>query len=109
MDKRKQIYTTIDGPDIPLPRVWSSFIAWEKNKADLARSLSKTIMQKGVALPASFEVVTGGGFTNASGARSTGRQIVRLQGNHEEAHTRRILRSSEAVSEDDEKLSSTPV
>ena len=76
--KRKPIRKTIDGPDVPLPQVWSSFIALEENKADLARFLSEAIMQKGVDLPASFELVTGGGFSNTTEARSARRQTVRL-------------------------------
>ena len=68
--------------------MWSSFIASEDNKADLARFLSKTIVQKGQDLPAGHELVTGGGFSDATEAKSTRRQTVKLHGNHEEADTR---------------------
>ena len=93
MGTRKLIRKTIDGTDIPLAQVWSSFTALEENKADLARFLCEAIMQKGVDLSTSFELVTGGGFSNATEARSTRSQTVRLQGNHEEADTRLILHS----------------
>ena len=55
-------------------------------------------MHKGVKLPASYESVAGGGFFNATEAKSTRKQTVRLQGYHEEAYTRLILHSCEAVS-----------
>lgn len=76
LSNKKPSRNTIDGPDVPFPQVWSSFIALEENKADLARILSEAIMHKGVDLPARFELVTGGGFPNPT---------VQLQGNHEEA------------------------
>ena len=60
--------------------------------------------RRDVGLPASFELVTGGGFSNATKARSTRRQTARLQGNHEEADTRLILHSCEPVSEGYERL-----
>jgi len=104
MGKKKPIRKIIDGPDVPLPQVWSNFIASDANKADLARFLSEMIMQKGEDLPERCEVVTGGGFSNATDARSTRRETVRLHGNHEEADTRLILHSCEAVSEGYERL-----
>ena len=102
--KKKSIRKTIDGPDVPLPQVWSSFIALEDNKADLARFLSKTVLQKGEDLLARYELVTGGGFSDATEARSTRRQNVKLHGNHEEADTRLILHSCQAVSEGYERI-----
>lgn len=104
MGKTKLIRKTTDGPDVPLPQVWSSLIALEENKADLARFLSEAIMQKGVDLPARCELVTEGGFSNATEALSMRRQTFRLQGNHEEADTRLILHPCEAVSESYERL-----
>lgn len=77
---------------------WGGCIALEESKVDLARFLSETIMQKGVDVSASFELVTGGGFSNATEVRSTGRQKVPLQGNHE-ANAKLILHSYEVVSE----------
>ena len=56
-------------------------------------------MEKGKDLPERYEIVTGGGFLDATDARSTRRDNVRLQGNHEEANTRLILHSCKAVSE----------
>ena len=82
--------------NVPLPQVWSSFIASDENKADLARFLIEIIVTKG--LPEQCELVTGGGFSCATHARST-RSEVKLQGNHEEADTRLVLHSCEAVSQ----------
>ena len=95
--KKKSIRKTIDGPDGPLPQVWSSFTALEDNRADLARFLSITVMQKEEDLLARYELVTGGGFSDATEARLTRRQNVKLHGNHEKAYTRLILHSCEEV------------
>lgn len=46
MGKRTPIRKAIDNRDAPLPQVWSSFIATEEDKADLARFRSEAIMQK---------------------------------------------------------------
>ena len=80
-------------------KVWSQFIALDENNADLAKFLSEAIMEKGKDLPERYEIVTGGGFIDATDARSTMRDNVRHQGNHEEADTKLILHSCEAVSE----------
>ena len=61
-------------------------------------------MQKGEDLPERWELVTGGGFASPTDTRSTRRQTVHLQGNHEEADTRLILHSYEAASEGYERL-----
>ena len=44
-----------------------------------------------------YELVAGGGFSHHTDARSTRRDDIRLHGNHEEADTRLILHSCEAV------------
>ena len=56
-------------------------------------------MVKGDTLPDQYDLVTGGGFTNATEARSTKRSKISLHANHEEADTRLILHSCEAVKE----------
>ena len=61
-------------------------------------------MQKGEDLPERWELVTGGGFSSPTDARSTRRQTVHLHSNHEEADTRLILHSCEAASEGYERL-----
>ena len=76
----------------------------DEKKADLAKFLSDTIMKKGKGLPERYELVTGGGFSDATDARSTRRDDVMLQGNHEEADTRLILHSCEAVNEGYQRL-----
>ena len=81
--------------------MWSNFIASDENKADLARFLSEIIVTKGTVLPEQCEeceLVTGGRFSYVTHARSTRRNEVKLQGNHEEIDTRLILHSCEAVS-----------
>ena len=80
-------------------KVCSQFIALDENKADLAKFLSEAIVEKGKDLPERYEIVIGGGFIDATDARSMMRDNVRHQGNHEEADTKLILHSSEAVSE----------
>jgi len=58
-------------------------IAFDENKADLARFLSDVIMIKGKDLPERYEMVTGGGFINAIDARSMRRDQTmkkRIQG-----------------------------
>ena len=61
-------------------------------------------MQRGEDLPERWELVTGGGFSSPTDARSTRRQTVHLHGNNEEADTRLILHSCEAASEAYERL-----
>ena len=102
--KTKPIRKVIDGPHVPLPHVWSNFISMDENKSDIANFLSEMIMQKGENLPERWELVTGGGFSSPTDARSTRRQTVHLHGNHEQADTRLILHSCEAASEGYERL-----
>jgi hypothetical protein len=99
LNKKRPIRKLIDGPDVPLPQVWSQFIAMDENKADLAHFLSDMIIQKTKDLPNDYEMITGGGFTDHTGAKSTRRSKddLKLNGNHEEADTRLILHASEAV------------
>ena len=102
--KTKPIRKVIDGPHVPLPHVWSNFISMDENKSDIANFLSEMIMQKGEDLPERWELVTGGGFSSPTDARSTRRQIVHLHGNHEESDTSLILHSCEAASDGYERL-----
>ena len=81
MVKKRPIRKVIDGRNVPLPQVWSNFIASDENKADLARFLTEIIMTKGTDLPQQCELVTGGRFSCATHARSTRRSEVKLQGN----------------------------
>ena len=76
----------------------------DENKSDIANFLFEMIMQEGEDLPERWELVTGGGFSSPTDARSTRRQTVHLHGNHEEADTRLILHSCEAASEGYERL-----
>ena len=80
MVKKRPIRKVIDGRNVPLPQVWSNFIASDENKADLARFLTEIIMTKGTDLPQQCELVTGGRFSDTH-ARSTRRSEVKLQGN----------------------------
>ena len=54
-------------------------------------------MTKGMALQQPYELITGGGFSDATDAISTRRDNVMLRGNHEESDTRLILHLYEAV------------
>ena len=102
--KTKPTQKVIDGPHVPLPHVWSNFISMDENKSDISNVLSEMIMQKGEDLPERWELVTGGGFSSPTDARSTRRQTVHLHGNHEEVDTRLILHSCEAANEGYERL-----
>ena len=97
--KTRPIRKVIDGRNVPLPQVWSNFIACDENKADLARFLTEIIVTKGTDLPQQCELVTGGRLSCATHARSTRRSEVKLQGNHEEADTRLVLHLCEAVNQ----------
>ena len=61
-------------------------------------------MTSGKNLPVQYELVTGGGFLDATAARSTKRTDVQLEANHEEAETRLILHACEAVSRGHKKF-----
>ena len=102
--KKRPVRKIIDTPHAPLPCVWANFIALGANKTDLARFLSKSLMAKGDTLPEQYELVTGGGFSNETEARSTRRTGIPLQANHEEADTRLILHSLEAAREGYERV-----
>ena len=97
--KKRPIRKVIDGRNVPLPHVWSNFIASDENKADLVRFLTEIIVTKGTDLPQQCEVVTGGGLYCATHARSTRRSEVKLQGNHEEVDTRMVLHLCGAVNQ----------
>ena len=56
-------------------------------------------MTKGMALQQPYELVTGGGFSDATDAISTRRDNVMLRGHHKEADTRLILNLCEAFDE----------
>jgi hypothetical protein len=92
------------GKQKPIRKLIEGFIALDENKADLARFLSDVIMTKGKDLPDRYEMVTGGGFINATDARSTRRNETKLSGNHEEADTRLILHACEAADEGYERV-----
>ena len=51
----------------------ANFISMDENKSDTANFLSEMIMQKGEDLPERWELVTGGGFSSPTDARSTRR------------------------------------
>jgi len=46
LGKQNPIRKLIEGAHVPLPQVWSTFIALDENKADLARFLSYVILIK---------------------------------------------------------------
>ena len=103
VSQKNPIRKLIDDQNVPLSLVWSNFISLDENKADLARILSDVIITKGMALQQPYELVTGGGFPDATDARSTRRYNVMLRGNHEEADTRLILHLCEAADEGHER------
>ena len=50
MGKKRPIRKVIEGRNDPLPQVWSTFIASDENKADLAKFLTEIIVRKGTDL-----------------------------------------------------------
>ena len=94
--KSKLIRRIIDDPSVPLPANWKSFIDMPENKANLTDFLSSSLIEKGKRLEHG-EVITAGGFSDELKAESTkGRDVHKLQSNHEEADTRIILHALEA-------------
>ena len=61
--KKKPVRKVIDGQNVPLPQVWSNFIASDEIKADLASFLSDIIMTKDTDIPQQCDLVTGGRFS----------------------------------------------
>ena len=101
---KKPIRMLVEGQHIPLPSVWSQFIGLDENKADLAKFLSQIIVTYGKRLPDKYELVSGGGFADATHVSSSKREDVGLHGNHEEADTRLILHSLDAINEGYKRL-----
>ena len=68
-------------------------------KSELARFLSETLIEHRSFLSPNCEVVTGGGFSDETVAKSSIiiEAILQLAGNHEEADTRLILHAQDAV------------
>ena len=98
LGKKRPIRKIINHRDVPLPQTWAQFIALDENKADLAQFLSENLSKHNV-LPG-MEVVTAGGFSNAEKSQSNIRgDILTLAADHEEADTRIILHSLEAISQ----------
>ena len=75
--------------------VWSTFIALDENKADLAWFLSDVIMIKGKDQPEWYEMVTGDECINATDARWTRTDKTKVF--QEEADTILILHGCEAA------------
>ena len=71
----------------------------EDNKADLARFMIETLIEHRFFLSPNCEVVTGGGFSDETVAKSSIiiEAILQLAGNHEEIDTRLILHAQDAV------------
>ena len=95
--KRRPVRKLIQGPEVPLPQVWSQFIALEDNKADLATYLSTELLRKAETLVGNCEVVAGGGFPDPVNTKSSKREVTALSANHEEADTRLILHANDAI------------
>ena len=53
------IRRVIEDRTLPLPRSWSNFLAFDENKADLARFLSEKLL---AGVPVSKIIIVSGGF-----------------------------------------------
>ena len=76
----------IEDGSVPLPKSWSSFVALDDNKADLARFLSEKLL---TGAPVEKIVIVGGGFEEEDAVKCSRLNIdIRaLKGFHEEADT----------------------
>ena len=98
--KRKQrhrpVHREIVNESVPLPADWSSFMALEENKADVARLLSNHLIEH--SLEYEPVVVESGGFAEATTVKSSDPEleISSLSADHEEADTRLILHCIQA-------------
>ena len=82
----------VDNRDVPLPQIWKNFIDLSSNKADFANFLSTQLAEKMINLDEDYELVTSGGFYDATHVVSSKeRDLSSLSSNHEEADTRLIL------------------
>ena len=54
----KKVGNFIEGPRVPLPQLWSTFMDLDENKANLSRFLSDLIMIKDRHLPEYYKMVT---------------------------------------------------
>ncbi|CAH3166947.1 unnamed protein product [Porites lobata] len=84
------IRRVIEDGTVPLPRLWSTFLALDENKADLARFLSEKLL---AGAPVNKIIIVSGGFQDEDTAKCSRPTInIRaLRGFHEEADTRIIL------------------
>ncbi|KAL9966179.1 hypothetical protein ACROYT_G024217 [Oculina patagonica] len=75
---------------VPLPKAWSTFLALDENKVDLARFLPENLI---AGAPADKIIIVGGGFEEEDTVKCSRSNIdIRgLKGFHEEADTRMIL------------------
>lgn len=101
--KRKQrqrpVHCEIKNESVPLPADWSSFMALEENKADLAQLLSNHLIEH--SLDDEPVVVVSGGFAEATTVKSSdpNLEVSSLSADHEEADTRLILHCIQAPME----------
>ena len=101
--KRKQrhrpVRREIKNESVPLPADWSSFMALEENKADLAQLLSNHLIEH--SPDDEVVVVVSGGFAEATTVKSSdpNLEVSSLSADHEEADTQLILRCIQALME----------
>jgi len=98
--RTRPIRKIIDQGDVPLPQSWEQFTALEENKADLTTFLSNWVLSRGTKLSNDKEIVTGSGFCNSLGAKSSVHGLhPQLDCSHEEADTRMILYTKDAINQ----------
>ena len=86
----------LEGESVPLPADWSSFMAREWNKSDLAQLLSNHLIEH--SPDDEVVVVVSGGFAEAITVKSSdpNLEVSSLSADHEEADTRLILHCLQA-------------
>ena len=95
---RRPIRKIVDLTDLSLPQVYTNIIALPEDKADLANFLSVYLITYRSDVPYNCGLVTSDGFQDTSKAYSTNTGgMTHILGNHEEADTRIVLHTCDAV------------
>ena len=65
---KKAIRRSVEGRNVPLLSCWSSFMASQENKADLANFISRELLAQA---PPDKEIIVAGGFTDEHQVQSS--------------------------------------
>ena len=95
----KSIRRIVEGPSVPLPVRWESFISSSENKQNFASFLSREIICPSKKLPPRYECFVAGGVADGMDAESSKLgKLSHMASNQEEADTRIVLHAADATS-----------